>query len=298
MIDLKNILSHLPENKIKELETITERITDTGKAEIIVLYGSYARGDYKEERGKHRGKKSDYDILVIISDCDNDTKFELQTELSRKFKDISVPVQLIVEKEYYVNSNLREKQYFFTDVKREGKILFDTKKLKLEEPPEELTPTKRREVAEKDFKEWYQQAQGFWEDFENNYKKINIDSLYLRKSSFHLQQAVEMCYTAIEMVLTHYNPYEHNLETLRERVIKFDSRIKEVLSYETEEQIELFDYLNFAYIGGRYRSEEDFPISKEQLDYWSEEAQKLLGLTEQICKEKIEILKEIEKNSR
>lgn len=293
MIDLKNILSHLPENKIKELETITERITDTGKVEIIVLYGSYARGDYKEERGKHRGKKSDYDILVIISDCDNDTKFELQFELSRKFKDISVPVQLIVEKEYSVNSNLREKQYFFTDVKREGKILFDTKKLKLEEPPEELTPTKRREVAEKDFKEWYKQADGFFQMYESSIEK----KLY-QIASFNLQQVVEMCYTTIEMVLTHYNPYEHNLKTLRERIIKFDSRIKEVLPYETEEQIELFDYLNFAYIGGRYRSEEDFPITKEQLDYWSEEAQKMLGLTEQICKEKIEVLKEIEKNSR
>ena len=297
MNNLKEILSHLPEIKVKELEIVTKRIVNTGKAEIVVLFGSYARGDYKEKRGKDRGKKSDYDILVIISDCDNDTKNEFRTELSRKFKDISVPVQLIVEKEYYVNCNLREKQYFFTDIKREGKILFDTKKHKLEEP-KELTPTKRREVAEKDFKEWYKQAQGFWEDFENNYKKISIDSLYLRKSSFHLQQVVEMCFTTIEMVITHYNPYEHNLETLRERIIKFDSRIKEVLPYETEEQIELFDYLNFAYIGGRYRSEEDFPISKEQLNYWSEEAQKLLGLTEQICKEKIEILKEIEKNSR
>lgn len=293
MIDLKNILSHLPENKIKDLEIITERITDTGKAEIIVLYGSYARGDYKEERGIHRGKKSDYDILVIISDCDNDTRNELRNELNRKFKDISVPVQLIVEKEYYVNSNLREKQYFFTDVKREGKILFDTKKLKLEEPPEELTSTKRREVAEKDFKEWYKQADGFFQMYESSIEK----KLY-QIASFNLQQVVEMCYTTIEMVLTHYNPYEHNLETLRERIIKFDGRIKEVLPYETEEQIELFDYLNFAYIGGRYRSEEDFPISKEQLDYWSEEAQKLLELTEQICKEKIELLKEIEKNSR
>ncbi|NOQ25295.1 MAG: HEPN domain-containing protein [Bacteroidales bacterium] len=292
MIDLKNILSHLPENKIKELEIITERITATGKAEIIVLYGSYARGDYKEERGKHRGKKSDYDILVIISDCDNDTKNKLRNELNRKFKDISVPVQLIVEKEYYVNSNLREKQYFFTDVKREGKILFDTKKHKLEEP-KELTPTRRREIAEADFQMWFNKGKGFFIDKEN---AINRNDFGL--ASFYTQQAVEMCYTAIEMVLTHYNPYEHNLETLRERIIKFDSRIKEVLPYETEEQIELFDYLNFAYIGGRYRSEEDFPISKEQLDYWSEEAQKLLGLTEQICNEKIETLKEIEKNSR
>jgi uncharacterized protein len=106
-----------------------------------------------------------------------------------------------------------------------------------------------------------------------------------------------MCYTAIEMVFTHYNPYEHNLEMLREHTMPFDSRIKEVLPYETEQQQELFDYLNFAYIGGRYRSEEEFPVTKEQLDYWSKEAQKLLDLTEMVCKERIECLKEIENKS-
>ena len=63
---------------------------------------------------------------------------------------------------------------------------------------------------------------------------------------------------------------------------------------ETKEQQELFDYLNFAYIGGRYRSEEEFPVTKGQLDYWSKEADKLLKLTETICKERIECLKEIE----
>jgi hypothetical protein len=57
----------------------------------------------------------------------------------------------------------------------------------------------------------------------------------------------------------------------------------------------LFDYLNYAYIGGRYRSEEDFPVTKEQLDYWSKESKKLLELTETICRERIECLKEIEK---
>ena len=56
MIDLSKILSHLPKDKIAELETVTERIVQTEKAEIILLFGSYARGDYKLERGKESGK--------------------------------------------------------------------------------------------------------------------------------------------------------------------------------------------------------------------------------------------------
>lgn len=124
MIDLKSTLFHLPEGKVKELDTITKRITATDQAETVVLYGSYARGNYKEERGKERGKKSDYDILVVVSDYD--TQKKLRNELIGKFKDISVPVQLIIEDINYINNSLKEKQYFFTDIKREGKILFDT----------------------------------------------------------------------------------------------------------------------------------------------------------------------------
>lgn len=90
MIDLKDTLTHLPGNKVKELEIITQRIAATGKAEIVILYGSYARGDYKEERGTEQGKRSDYDILVVTSDFK--TASGLSIELSGKFSDISVPV--------------------------------------------------------------------------------------------------------------------------------------------------------------------------------------------------------------
>lgn len=97
------------------------------------------------------------------------------------------------------------------------------------------------------------------------------------------------------MVFTHYNPYEHNLEVLLIRTWKFDKRIKDAFPWDTEEQKELFDQLNYAYIGGRYHSEEEFPVTKEQLYYWSSEAKKFLGITENICLDKIEALKTIEK---
>jgi predicted nucleotidyltransferase len=290
--DLTKTLFHLPDNKIRELETITQRIVDTGKAEIVVLFGSYARGNYKEKRGKTQGKKSDYDILVVVAEYK--TKNELSAELRDAFKDISVPVQLIIETITFVNSNLEEKQYFFTDIKREGKMLYNSGNFKLSES-KELTPTRRREIAERDFKEWFEMAKINFEHYQFSLSKSEQNSRFLQKAAFELQQVVEMSYTAMGMVFTHYNPYEHNLAILRERTIQFDSRIKEVLPYETKEQQELFDYLNFAYIGGRYRSEEDFTVTKEQLDYWSREAKKLLELTEIICRERIECLKEIEK---
>ena len=287
MTDLTNILPHLPKNKIKELETITQRIVDNGKAEIVVLFGSYARGNYKEKRGKTRGKKSDYDILVAVSEYE--TKKELSSKLNGAFKDIPVAVQLIVETIDFVNSKLEEKQFFFTDIKREGKVLYNSGNFELSESVE-LTPKRRREIAEEDFKEWYRSATRFYDFFETAKEKK-----YNQEASFMLQQVVEMCYTAIEMVFTHYNPHEHNLEILREGILQFDSRIKEVLPYNTKKEKELFDYLNFAYIGGRYRSEEEFPVTKTQLGYWNKEIQKLLDLTETVCRDRIACLKGIEK---
>lgn len=281
VINLTSVLSHLPNEKVKELEAITQRIVDTGKAEIIILFGSYARGDFKEKRGKNKGKKSDYDIFVITSDTVS--RSEIHSELREIFNDIGIAVQLIVDQIDFVNSNLEEKQYFFTDIKREGKILFDSGKHELADS-KKLSPTRRREIAEEDFKMWFGTA-----------KKI-MDSVRtdLKLASFDLQQAVEMCYTAIEMVFTHYNPYEHNLKVLRNRVLLFDRRVKDALPYNTDEEQELFDHLNYAYIGGRYRSEKEFPVTKEQLEYWSKEVNKLLSLTETICQKRIECLKKIE----
>lgn len=281
MIDLSSILSYLPSDKIEDLEKITQRIIDLGGGEIVILFGSYARGDYKEQRGKNRGKKSDYDIFVVTSNSENRNKLRLG--LREIFKDIGVSVQLIVEQISFVNNHLEEMQYFFTDIKREGKVLFDSGKYELSNS-KELTPIRRREVAEEDFEMWFGTAQKIMDSIRVDYKL----------AAFDLQQVAEMCYTAIEMVFTHYNPYEHNLEVLRNRVLLFDSRVNDTLPCETEEQQELFDYLNFAYIGGRYRSEKEFPVTKEQLNYWHKEVKELFIMTEIICKERIEGLKKIE----
>jgi uncharacterized protein len=281
MTNIAQILEHLPTEKIKELETITSRITETGMAEIILLFGSYARGSYKEQRGKERGRKSDYDILVVTAPG---TAKDMRAKLRDQFDDIEVPVQLVIENINTVNSHLSEKQYFYTDIKREGKILYTSGKYQLSEP-EELSPGQRRKMAEEDFKMWYDMAMDFWID-----SKPPLDRGNHRKASFELQQSVEMCYTAIEMVFAHYNPNEHNLQVLRKRAMQFDSRTGNAFPVNTDEEQELFEHLNYAYIGGRYRSSEEYPVTTAQLSYWSNETKKLLEITETICREHIEDL--------
>ena len=57
----------------------------------------------------------------------------------------------------------------------------------------------------------------------------------------------------------------------------------------------MFSYLSYAYIGGRYQSKEQYPVTREQLDYWAVETKKLLEITDTVCRERIEALRAIER---
>ncbi|RFA26279.1 hypothetical protein CAI21_17540, partial [Alkalilimnicola ehrlichii] len=47
---MRTDLSHLPEDKQRELEEIVELLRQVTPVAMIILFGSYARGDYKEEK--------------------------------------------------------------------------------------------------------------------------------------------------------------------------------------------------------------------------------------------------------
>lgn len=274
-----NNLSHLPKVHRNELCNITQRIVRTGKAELVMLFGSYARGDYTTIKNTQSGKQSDYDILVVTADAD--TRKGLRRKLRRAFQDIEITVQLLVEKIQTVNRNLEEEQYFFTDIKREGKLLYSSGNFVLSEP-RTLSATRRREIAETDFQEWFRQAKSFYRS-----AKHDLHDGEFRTAAFHLQQVVEMCYTTLEMVFDHYNPHEHNLKSLYYRIRSYDRRISDAFPLKSAEQIALFDHLNLAYIGGRYHSHSEYMVTEKQLTYWFTEAEKLLSITQSVCLDRI-----------
>jgi predicted nucleotidyltransferase len=71
MLLMKKSLGHLPKHKRDELKLVTEIILDECPTVLmIVLFGSYARGDWVEDSYVENGityeYASDFDILVIV----------------------------------------------------------------------------------------------------------------------------------------------------------------------------------------------------------------------------------------
>jgi predicted nucleotidyltransferase len=286
MIDLSEQLDFLPTHKREELESITGRILETGMVSMIILYGSFARGDWKEKPGIRSGKRSDYDILVLTKD-ERDCG-DLKKRLYKMFDNSETVVQTTVETIGFVNMHLREKQYFFTEITKQGVVLYAEKRVKLAEA-EDLSPVRLKEIAEKDFKHWFGTAEENMEHAEYAKHKFLKTSSHksAQKAAFEFQQCVENCYTAIEIVFSRNNPYEHRLSVLRMNAKRYAPEVDTCFPRDDSEGSLLFSHLDAAYIGGRYIDEENYKVEKEQLEYWEVEAKKLLEITERVCLERI-----------
>ncbi len=310
MTSFKEKLNKLTPDKIAELELITDKIIETGLAEIIILYGSHARGDFKDGKiieieGTHVQRGSDYDILVVIDQADEKREIEkfyrgfarpktigsASIIIRRKLRGLNLSVQIIVEQIGEINRRLKDKQYFYSDIKREGIVLYDTGKCRLSDPPTEITPAIRRQYAEDHFEGCFNNAEDFFD-----IAQYCISKEKYRLASFNLEQVCEMCYKCILLVYTHYSPHEHNLYKLREEAEKCEALLQAVFPMETDKQEDSFDKLNLAYIGARYIK--SFSVEPNEIDYWKPEVEKLLSLTGQSCKIRIEALKQIESEKK
>lgn len=311
MIDLKDKLRHLPSDKIAGLEFISEKIVKTGLAEMIVLYGSYARGDFKDGKIKEVGGmptmfRSDYDLLVIVDKPDEKEEPDRRLsyfqpvfvgETSIKIKDIikpylsEFPAQVIVEQISRVNQLIEDRQFFFLDIQREGIELYNSGKCSFVEPPEQVSPEVRRQYAEDYFQMWFEQASEFYNQAlrELSYS-IKTGKFNLR--AFELEQAFEFCYKCIGYVFTYYAPDEHDLFKLREIAEKFEPSLIKIFPIDKLGEKDDFDKLSRAYLGARYIK--DYEVDKSEIERWKTEAEKLLVATEHSCKRKIEILKQLE----
>ena len=68
---MKTNFDHLPENKQEKPKYAVEIILEQVNAEMIILFGGYARGDWLEDPtqdGYHYIYHSDFDIFVLVED--------------------------------------------------------------------------------------------------------------------------------------------------------------------------------------------------------------------------------------
>ena len=125
---MNTTLEHLPEHKQKQLREITGIIVKAVDPEKVMLFGSHATGRWVEHRYTEGGITyeyiSDYDILVITKSGESRKDCEVQDLIENRCF-YRTPVTVITHDIDFVNKMLSEGQCFFTDIEKEGLLLYD-----------------------------------------------------------------------------------------------------------------------------------------------------------------------------
>ena len=132
---------------------------------------------------------------------------------------IATPVSILVHDLDFINSQLAKSQYFFSDIKRDGILLYGQDLLL--KKAKNLSRQDRAKLAQEDFEYWFESANRILETYQ-----FNFDKKYYDHAAFELHQATEKLYTTMLLVYTRYKPNTHDLRKLRKMVNAFDARYK------------------------------------------------------------------------
>ena len=280
---MKTSLDHLPERHQENLAIIKETIVNSVYPEMIILFGSYARGDYVEraytvEDGITYEYNSDYDILIVSEERLAKTSLGMVKKRIAK-KCLLTPTTIIEHNIGFLNEQIKHSNYFFVDVLKEGIMLYDTGNYQLAVPAMVAPPLKLAKAKEY-FAYWMTKAEEFYDDFQSNLPKKRYS-----KAAFELHQAVENAYNAFLLVFTDYKPKTHNLEELRRQAIQIHKDHIKVFTISNQEDEDRWELLLEAYIGARYKK--DYTITAEELKYLGEQGVLLIELVKSLSTERL-----------
>ncbi len=284
---MKSDLLHLAPHKQAELKQIVAALIPRwSEIEMIILFGSYARGTWVEDKYVEKGityeYKSDYDLLIICSKNSQANADSFMYSVIGKLDELNLltPINPIFHGIEFVNTELSEGNYFFDDIKRDGVLLFDTSRYQLGNK-REMSAEEIQAKAQKYFDDWFEAADYFMDDFKSNFLKERF-----KQAAFQLHQATERYYGTIQLVFTGYKPKTHDIEVLGKLAKALDMEFGKVFPRATIQERQRFTLLKKAYVDARYNM--DYKIGKDDLDYLSERVNLLRELTEKVCKQKIE----------
>jgi HEPN domain-containing protein/predicted nucleotidyltransferase len=289
---MKNSIGHLPQEKRDMLEEAVSVIREMcDDVEMIILFGSHARGDFRDEEdllpGRKSGAPSDFDLLVICGDKETAKNSSLWSRISEKCNDSipNMPFRIIEHEMKYVKQRLKEIHFFFSDIVREGCLLYTSGKYQIN-VAKTLPPKTHVKVAQEHFDHWFERANDFIRSFNYDMK----DQKY-KIAAFHLHQTAESCYKALLLVFTNYCPHDHYLKNADEDVHEALPDMQEIFPIKNQADENLFKNFDYAYIGARY--DPKFKISEGDLKYISGRVKILLEITEKLCEQEIERLRKL-----
>ncbi|QLC25046.1 HEPN domain-containing protein [Parasphingopyxis algicola] len=298
---MKSDIDHLPQAKQRELERAVEILhaefadamkhassqkKKDGRILKIILFGSYARGNWVDEPHTAKGYQSDFDLLIVVNHervVDFSTYWYRAEDRLMHEPTIKRPVNFIVHTLSDVNNALAQGQYFFSDVIEEGIALYELKGEKPFVTPQPPSPEAALEVAKEHHEFWMKNADDYFRQYTH---AVNDGAANV--AAFDLHQAVERYYTALLLVQTNYSPASHNIKFLRSLAEDQDPRLIDVWPRETKADRRAFELLKRAYVEARYSKH--YKITADELAWLGERAEALRDMVAAICVERIDAL--------
>ena len=293
------IKTDLPE-KSKSHEAVIHEIRDiivenyADKIAFVILFGSFARGDwvhdYYKEDGHDLEYASDYDFLVITKKARSGSGYQatkFRDDIESKLKIFEQPTKphkptIIVESLARVNEDLEKGRYFFSDIKKEGVLLYQDNYFELADA-RKLSNQEIKEMAKDDFRQWFEQGKVFLKSC-----KFHLEEKDHRVSAFQLHQATEAFLTCSLLVLTGYKPKSHDIKYFLSLNSSQSNRFLNIFPLASEEQKNCFNLLRKAYIDSRYSK--DYQITDDQLEYLISRIKNLQVIAKEVCDDRIGLL--------
>ncbi len=276
---MKTDLDHLPERKRRDLERIVEILfaefedataistqnwKKQGRILKVILYGSYARGDWVAD--PVGGYYSDYDILVVVNHerltDPVDFWYKAEDHFLREYgitKRLSAPVGLIVHSLGDVNFQLSRGRPFFIDIVRDGVVLYELGTQSFDAPMP-LSAEEARAESKQYFEKWFGSAAGFLD-----LATSAIEKGLQNHAAFLLHQATEHFYHTILLVQTLYSPKSHKIGFLRDRAEDIARDLIPVWPRDTKFARRCFELLQQAYVNARYSPH--YKITDDELEW-------------------------------
>lgn len=296
---MRTDLDHLPASKQRELthvvrvlfeefetslKTATQPWKKRGRILKLVLYGSYARGDWVEDHVG--GYVSDYDILVVVNDerltdvvdywSAAEDRLMRETTIAQQ---LSAPVSFIVHSLTDLNKQLERGRPFFADIVRQGIALYEAEGFAFA-AARVLPEDEARAEAKANFDHWYPHALSAEKG-----AAFYIKEGEARDAAFLLHQTVERLYHCTLLVLTLYSPKSHKLNFLRSQAEQVAAELIPVWPREGKFEKRCFELLRQAYINARYSPQ--FKITDKELYWLTERVSVLRKAVEQVCQQRL-----------
>lgn len=278
--------SEIHESRIREIaDIIVEVVKD--KVVFVILYGPFACGNWVRYRYSEAETvydyASDYNFLVVTKNAKytkNSAAFDFERKIKKKIDQSSQIKEvhrshIILESISQVNDRLGKSQKFFSDIRNEGILLYDSAEFKLSDANAD-NEAQLEQVAKINYEHWFDGASGFLADYENAFKRDDY-----KKASFYLHQATENLYNCALLTLGGYKPKSHDLAELNQLCVFYSHDFLTTFPQANREQKECFMLLQQAYIEARYSK--NFNIDKRQLEYLMTRVGELKDLVTKVC---------------